>query len=375
MSVSRRSLLLSAGFLSLTGPSLSWAQAAEAVRPGVFEKGSKRFAVDMLGRTVEIPAAVKRVVCTGTGAPRIVAYLEALDRLVGIESSDKIYANDPKRDYAYAHHERFKKLPVIGKGGGSSFTANPEAILALEPDVIFTGYTSEAAEQLTRETGLPVVSVGYRSLGLVHPTFLQSIALVGEILGVQKRSKAILDFVASVRTDLARRVADVDVSKSPTVYPGAVTFSGSHGFSGTYNKFGPLTAVKARSISDKPGREGFYDADLEFVLNADPQIIFLDPGNLPIVRQEVQNRRGYFESLSAVKNKRVYSLPSYNQYSTNVAYSLANAYYVGSVLHPERFADVDFPRKFDEIVAFFNGKGWYEVMGKTGQGYGPLELL
>lgn len=98
MSVSRRSLFLSAGFLILTGPSLSWAQAAEAVRPGVFEKGSKRFAVDMLGRTVEIPAAVKRVVCTGTGAPRIVAYLEALDRLVGIESSDKIYANDPKRD-------------------------------------------------------------------------------------------------------------------------------------------------------------------------------------------------------------------------------------------------------------------------------------
>lgn len=35
----------------------------------------------------------------------------------------------------------------------------------------------------------------------------------------------------------------------------------------------------------------------------------------------------------------------------------------GAVLHPERFADVDFPRKFDEIVAFFNGKGWYEVMG------------
>ena len=133
--------------------------------------------------------------------------------------------------------------------------------------------------------------------------------------------------------------------------------------------------LNARSISDRPGKEGFYEADLEFVLHADPQVIFLDPSNLPIVRQEVKTRRGYFESLSAVRENRVYTMPSYNQYSTNVSYSLANAYYAGTVLFPDRFADVDFPAKFDEIVSFFNGRGWYDKMAHYGQGYGTVNLL
>lgn len=309
------------------------------------------------------------------GALRLAAYLQALDGLVGVESADQRYGRDPKRDYAYAHHALFKKLPVIGKGGGSAFTANPEAILALEPDVIFTGYTPQAAEQLSRETGLPVVCVAYRSLGLVHDSFLTCLQLMADLLGLQPRAKEISNFVENIRQDLKRRTQNIDPRSLPSVYPAAVTFSGSHGFAGTYNRFGPLSAIGARSISDKPGREGFYEADLEFVLKQNPQIIFIDPGNLPIVAEEVKTKPGYFESLQAVQKGRVYAMPSYNQYSTNVSYSLANAYYAGTVLYPKEFADVDFPKKFNEIVSFFNGRGWYDDMAKYGQGYGPISLL
>lgn len=373
--LSRRDLLAAglAGGFALS-PLGALAQVAK-IEPKVFVKNARRYVTDMLGRTVEIPAKVNRIVCTGTGAPRIACYLNALDKMVGIESSDQVYEHDPKRDYAFAHYARFKKMPQIGKGGGNAFTANPEAVLSLEPDVILTGYAPEAVKQLERETGLPVISVYYRSLGLVNDTFLQSIRMTGEVLGLQERAGAIESFVAAAIADLKKRVAGVDAGKSPTVYTGAVTFFGGHGFSGTYNRFGPLSVLNARSISDRPGKEGFYDADLEFVLHADPQVIFLDPSNLPIVRQEVKTRRGYFESLSAVRENRVYTMPSYNQYSTNVTYSLANAYYAGTILFPDRFADVDFPAKFDEIVSFFNGRGWYDKMAHYGQGYGTVNLL
>lgn len=50
-----------------------------------------------------------------------------------VESADQRYGRDPKRDYAYAHHALFKKLPVIGKGGGSAFTANPKRSLRSSP--------------------------------------------------------------------------------------------------------------------------------------------------------------------------------------------------------------------------------------------------
>lgn len=327
---------------------------------------------DMHGRTVKVPRSVKRLVCTGSGALRVVSYLGALDLLVGIESSDLRYKNDPKRDYAFAHHDRFKPLPVIGKGGGTGYTANPEAILALEPDVILTGYAPEAAEQLARETGIPVVSVYYLSLGLVNDSFLKAVQLAGTVLGREERAKAIVDFIENVQADLQRRVQNRGGDTGPTVYPGAVTFSGAHGFAGTYSRFGPLAVLGARSISDRPDREGFYEADLEFVLQQDPDLIFLDPGNLSIVAEEAKSKRDYFASLKAVKTGNVYAMPSYNQYSTNIAYSLANAYYAGTVLFPKQFADVDFAARFNEIVTFFNGRGWYDRMAALGQPYGKI---
>ena len=327
---------------------------------------------DMHGRTVKVPRSVKRLVCTGSGALRVVSYLGALDLLVGIESSDLRYKNDPKRDYAFAHHDRFKPLPVIGKGGGTGYTANPEAILALEPDVILTGYAPEAAEQLARETGIPVVSVYYLSLGLVNDSFLKAVQLAGAVLGREERAKAIVDFIENVQADLQRRVQNRGGDTGPTVYPGAVTFSGAHGFAGTYSRFGPLAVLGARSISDRPDREGFYETDLEFVLQQDPDLIFLDPGNLSIVAEEAKSKRDYFASLKAVKTGNVYAMPSYNQYSTNIAYSLANAYYAGTVLFPKLFADVDFAARFNEIVTFFNGRGWYDRMAALGQPYGKI---
>ena len=127
------------------------------------------------------------------------SYLGALDLLVGIESSDLRYKNDPKRDYAFVNHDRFKSLPVIGKGGGTGYTANPEAILAVEPDVIMTGYAPEAAEQLARETGIPVISVYYHSLGLVDDSFLQAVQLAGAVLGRENAPRRSLTSLKTYR--------------------------------------------------------------------------------------------------------------------------------------------------------------------------------
>lgn len=137
---------------------------------------------------------------------RVASYLGALDLLVGIESSDLRYKNDPKLDYAFANHDRFKSLPAIGKGGGTGYTANPEAILALAPDVILTGYAPEATVQLASETGIPVVSVYYLSLGLVNDSFLKAIDLAGRILGCEARAKSIVKFIENVQADLQKRV-------------------------------------------------------------------------------------------------------------------------------------------------------------------------
>ncbi|MGB4050927.1 MAG: iron ABC transporter substrate-binding protein, partial [Methanoculleus sp.] len=60
----------------------------------------------------------------------------------------------------------------------------------------------------------------------------------------------------------------------------------------------------------------------------------------------------------------------YNFYSANYETILANAYFVGKTLYPDRFADVDPVEKADEIYTFFVGKpvfadlnGQYDSLG------------
>ena len=127
-------------------------------------------------------------------------------------------------------------------------------------------------------------------------------------------------------------------------------------------------------MADEADREGYYDADPEKLLTWDPDVIFLDPGSLELVNGEYDANPGFFDALTAVRQGQVYACVSYNNYSTNVGYALADAYYAGSVLYPERFADVDMAETTDEILEFLLGRGYYAEMAAEGLGFGPLVI-
>ena len=328
--------------------------------------------VDVYGRTVTVPSDVKRIVCTGNGALRLATYLQAADLAVGVEMMELKFGSSPIRDYAYVERERFRTLPIIGKGGGGAYTADAEAIARIRPDVIFTGYTREAAEQLARELDIPVVCTHYLSRGFIDKSFDRSLQIVARILRRDERAQELLTYIESVRADLKDR-SRRDPPKAST-YAGAVTFSGARGFTGTYSDFGPLSAVGARHVADTPGREGFYETSLERILEHDPDVIFLDSGNLALVAQDWAVRRPYYEALSAVRRQRVYAMPSFNHYSTNITYALMNAYYAGTILSPAGFADIDFARKCNEILAKFLGRGYFGELQTSNLFYGPVHL-
>lgn len=63
--------------------------------------------------------------------------------------------------------------------------------------------------------------------------------LLAEVTGTE-RCEEILSFIDGCKADLNDRTKDVPDSEKPRVYTGAVTFSGAHGFSGTYANFGPV---------------------------------------------------------------------------------------------------------------------------------------
>lgn len=374
----RRFVALLLALLALTALSACGATPAEesdSTQTAVdADSGAVRTVVDCYGREVEIPEEVDTVVCTGSGALRMVCYLQCADKLIGVEDTDKNYHTSTLRDYAHVYDETLQGLPSIGKGGGTANTAYVEELIALQPDVILSGYSQEALEDLARTTGIPCVSVRALSINFIDESFYAAMEVAAQVLGAQERCEEVLNWIDGCKADLSARTADIPETDKPLCYAGAVTYSGTHGFTGTYSNFGPFLAIGARNAADEVGEEGFYDADPEKILTWDPDVIFLDPGSLALVRDEYASNPGFFDALTAVREGRVYACVSYNNYSTNVGYAIADAYYAGTVLFPERFSDIDIAAKTDEILEFLLGRGYYDDMEADGLAFGPLEI-
>ena len=338
------------------------------------EADGTRTVTDVWGREVTVPETVTSIVCVGSGAPRLAAYLDVMELAVGAEDHD-IEAMTVLRDYSPVWQELMAALPSVGAGGGSGANnAYPEEIITLSPDVILAGFSAEASDELQSQTGIPVVSVRYISNGLADDTFYAAMRVFAEVVGAQDRCEEVLSYIDRCRTDLAGRTADVPEEDKPTAYAGAVTFSGRHGFTGTYSHFGPFDAVGAVNVADAEGEEGYYETDREQVLVWDPDYIFLDPGNLDLVNEEASAFPDYFSSLRAVQEGRVCTMPSFNNCGMNISYALINAYWAGTVLFPEEFADVDIQEKAGEILILFLGENTFSAMEAGGLYYGTIDL-
>ena len=338
------------------------------------DKAQTRVVTDVWGRKVQIPSDVKKIVCLGSGAPRMAAYLGVVDMMVGSEDHDaKNYT--VLRDYNPVYYDKLKNLPLVGKGGGSgNNNGYPEKITEVKPDVIIAGFSPEAADELARQTNIPVVCVRYISNNFVDETFYSAMRVFAEVVNAQERCEKVLSFIDTCKKDLNDRTANILKSEKPKVYTGAVTFNGRHGFAGTYSNFGPFMGINALNVADEVKKPGYFEADLEKVVVWDPDIIFLDPGNMNLVNDEYTANAGFFNNLRAVREGRIYTMPSFNNCGTNITYAIMNSYYAGTVLFSQQFADVSIDKKSSEILTFFLGKDIYDTMAKHGLYYGKIKI-
>ena len=352
-----------------------------------------RIITDVWNRQVAVPEEVSSIVAIGPMGPRLAAYLGVVDMLAGAEDSD-ISVMSARYDYSPVFHDVLKELPSVGKGGGSGENnAYAEEIIMLSPDVIIAGFSAEACEELERQTGIPVVSIRYRTRGFLDDGFYRSLGIFAEIVGAQERCRELTEYLEACREDLARRTEDIVQAEKPRAYTGAVTFNGRHGFSFTYVNFPAFDAVNAYNVADGlaqgqtgdaalhaddtgtayVGNDGF-EIDPEMILKWDPDVIFLDPGNMDLVNAEYDANPEYFGSLRAVREGHVYSMPSTNSAGPNITYLLMNAYYAGTVLYPDAFRDIDFRAKAAEIMEMMLGRDFFGEMEKEGLYYGRITI-
>ena len=333
--------------------------------PAVAEE--TRMLTDAAGREVEIPAQVERVVCTGVGALRYTCYVGAQELVVGVEQ----YETEPslERLYSYVNRDRFAGLPTIGANG----EPDAEAILAADPQVIVMSAYVDGADDLQARTGIPVVVVPGSDTTLDDGAF-ETIRLLGELYGVENRAAELTDYLREVEADLAARTADIPAEEKPSVYVCGVSFQGAHGFEGTEAHYGPLELIGADNLANQTGQASAFDIDPEQVLAWDPDVILIDYNGLPLIAEDYAADPDFYNALTAVREGRVYAQISFRSYASNLETALADAYYAGTVIYPERFADIDIAQKADEIFTMLLGEAVYADLVENGYAFQAVKL-
>jgi len=337
----------------LVGTALA-AAAVAAVGCAPPEETTGRTVTDLAGREVAVPGEVKRLIALGPGALRLVVYLGATDRVVGIEDFEKRMARDLYvRPYAHALGEDVLSLPVVGAGGPGTLP-DPEKILTCRPDLLVcVGIDPGQLDTLQAKTGVPAMYLSYGELGVWREEAQRSLALLGKVLGREERAASLNAAVASLERDLRARTHDIPTNEKPTVYIGGISFKGTHGLTSTEAGYPPARMAGARNLADGLRRTGHFFVDKEQILVWNPDVLFVDLGSRTILDQDVQDHRGFYRLLKAVKAGRVFSLLPYNYYNTNMELALLNAYFIGKSLYPERFDDVRMKDKARDIMETF----------------------
>lgn len=324
---------------------------------------------DMGGRNVTVPGDPERIICTGPGSLRQICYLGAQDRVVGVERMEKDW--DTGRPYWIANPD-LAGLPTIGPGGPAGINGEPhlEAILRVRPDVLFISYMEAArADALERKIGIPVVLLSMGRFATFDEAVYDSLRVAGRVLGREARAEQIVGFIEEARKDLQHRTARIEESNKPRVYVGAIGYKGTQGIESTDADYIPFEWIHARNLATEVRQEGHLFLGREKLLALNPDIVFLDGGGLNLVASDYQRKRGYYQSLKAFRERRVFILFPYNWYVTNIGTALADAYAAGKLLCPDRFADVDPDNKAEEIFTFLVGGSVLDPMKET---YGSL---
>ena len=315
--------------------------------------------VDDLNREVTIQIPPSAVVSTGM-ATRFLSYLDALGPVIAVSSND---ASNPESLSGAAYklaNPQLQNLPVVCEI--ASVNLNEELITSMSPDLIYKSDISDAkeADELSAKTRAPVVTIIKGGLGTEKDRndLFRNLRLLGEISGKSDKAEDLIAYIETTIKDLNGRTKDIDDSAKPSVYVGGLAYKGSHGIESTSGTESALKFINANNVAYEMPSSG--SVSKEQIIEWDPDVIFIDLatlGNAKTGKTAIQQLESdpSLKNLKALKNGRIYTtLPNVWSYS-NMETPLANAYYMGSVLYPDAFADIDPKTKADEIYTKFLG--------------------
>ena len=324
---------------------------------------------DAFGREVSIPESPEKIAVVGSGSMRYFVYLGIdLDDVCAVDYQDSKLNKQTfnLRPYSLANPE-ILEIPEVGAAKG---VVDNEKLLMSGAEILFMGGASssnaEVANEIQEKTGIPVVMFYTGNYVTDAEKIQDTLLMLGEILGKEQRAKDLIAYFDAVEADLKKRVAGLSAGES--VYIGGVAYNGYHGLDGTdptYYPFAVLNIKNAAGEVSSVSQTGYAQISKEKLLEWDPDFIIVDLSTIQAAEGgalvELKNDPSYRE-LTAVKNSMVYTVNPHTSMNVNHETTLANAYFIGKLLYPEQFEDIDPVKKADEIYTFVVGEPVFDLL-------------
>lgn len=299
---------------------------------------------DATGRTVNVPATIRKVYTAGPPASVFVLAL-APDKLAG-------WTRALRPDEAAYLPPELARLPELGRLTGRGNTANVEVVMATRPDVIVDiGSTAPTyvslAERVQRATGVPYLLFDGRLRDT--PRLLREL---GRAIGGGAAGDALARDVEASLATIDARVAAIPVDRRPRVFYAR----GPNGLATAPR--GSLQAevfeiAGARNVAEPPpGFAGnLFTVSIEQVLQWQPDVIVTIDAAFPAAVRA----RAEWQGVPAVRSNRIYVAPElpFGWVDAPPALNrMLGVEWLVRVLHPAAFPEplgpriVDFHRKF-----------------------------
>lgn len=304
---------------------------------------------DMAGRRVTVPESITKAY----GASPPATYL--------------IYAIDPAviAGLNYSFNDREKpflakdvvNLPVIGGWFGQGRTPNQETLLKVKPDVMIAWmWKQEAAnqklEQTAQQLGIPLVYVKIDSL-YEYPAAFQFVA---RLFSHERRGRLLSEYATHTLQTIQSIVSAIPDREKITVYyaeapDGLSTQCDKSSHTELINLAGGKNVYQCAPKNDF----GMERISIEQVMLADPEVIVAQEKEF--VDHVYSDPK--WQSIRAVKNKRVYLIPKapFNWFDRPPSFMrLLGIKWLTNIFYPNRYP-LNLSRETKEFYQVFLGVG------------------
>jgi len=312
----------------------------------ILEREKELTLLDQADRVVTVPRPIERVVTTFPSVTRAILVVDGIDRIVGVSSVLTKYSDKMLCLQAYPE---LNELPTVG----IHTEPNPESILALKPDVIFSW--ASTADVLQEKTGIPVITI-------TTPSYFdggswESYRLAGNILGREEEVEALISYANEKIEEVTEVTSEIPEDEKPKVYFVSCC-RGICEITKTWGRYAPGDIAGGINVAeDQVLSSGSSIVSKEQIIDWNPDLILLHGGSKTdawdLSIEDILADPD-LQTVNAVKNGNVNYTKGY-MIGWDPATGLTEAFYMAKLFHPDKFEDLDVEEKNNEILKRFYG--------------------